>query len=173
MKTLSKSIVSITCAMLLAGTALLSPGLAYADGKYKPGRGYYHDRGHHYGHYKHGRPYGYYHRGYGHYHHDNDVWAWIAFAAITWAILANLDDDQRRIHEQAQIAATQAPIGETIIWNQGSASGSVTAIRDGTSNTGKYCREFQHEVRVGGKVEKAYGTACRQPDGSWQILSTE
>jgi len=24
---------------------------------------------------------------------------------------------------------------------------------------------------VGGRTEQAYGTACRQPDGSWQIVS--
>jgi hypothetical protein len=180
MKIISRSFVSLAVASMLAGTALLSHGLAYADGKhrdryYGPGRhdGHYNDRGYHYGHYKRYRPYGYYHRGYGYYHHDNDVWAWIAFGAITWAILDNLNDNQRRVHEQAQIAATSAPIGETIIWNQGGASGSVTPIRDGTSSSGNYCREFQHEVRVGGKVEQAYGTACRQPDGSWQILSTE
>jgi surface antigen len=26
-------------------------------------------------------------------------------------------------------------------------------------------------VTVGGRAEQAYGTACRQPDGSWQIVS--
>ncbi|MEE8203551.1 MAG: hypothetical protein V3R74_07315, partial [Alphaproteobacteria bacterium] len=32
------------------------------------------------------------------------------------------------------------------------------------------CREYQTTVNVGGQVEQAYGTACRQPDGSWQIV---
>ena len=32
-----------------------------------------------------------------------------------------------------------------------------------------YCREYQHTVTIDGKQEKAYGTACRQPDGSWKI----
>jgi surface antigen len=44
-------------------------------------------------------------------------------------------------------------------------------VREGTSESGKYCREFQQTVTIGGKTEQAYGTACRQPDGSWQIVS--
>lgn len=33
-----------------------------------------------------------------------------------------------------------------------------------------YCREYQQQVLVGGRWEQAYGTACRRPDGSWQIV---
>ena len=31
-----------------------------------------------------------------------------------------------------------------------------------------YCREYQQVVTVGGKQREAYGTACQQPDGSYQ-----
>jgi surface antigen len=44
----------------------------------------------------------------------------------------------------------------------------VTPVRTYQSG-GTYCREFQSNVVIGGKDEKAYGTACRQPDGSWKI----
>ena len=27
----------------------------------------------------------------------------------------------------------------------------------------------KNNVTIGGKDEKAYGTACRQPDGSWKV----
>lgn len=30
------------------------------------------------------------------------------------------------------------------------------------------CREYTMDVVIGGRSEKAYGTACRQPDGSWR-----
>jgi len=30
------------------------------------------------------------------------------------------------------------------------------------------CREYQTTIVVGGKPEKAYGKACRQPDGTWK-----
>ena len=33
------------------------------------------------------------------------------------------------------------------------------------------CREFQQTITVGGRTETAYGTACRQPDGDWKIVS--
>lgn len=35
-----------------------------------------------------------------------------------------------------------------------------------------YCREFQQTIVVGGKAQQGYGTACRQPDGSWQIVGS-
>lgn len=36
---------------------------------------------------------------------------------------------------------------------------------------GRYCREYQTTARIGGRTEQMYGTACRMPDGSWQIVS--
>lgn len=32
------------------------------------------------------------------------------------------------------------------------------------------CREFTMQANVGGRPETVYGTACRQPDGSWKIV---
>lgn len=37
----------------------------------------------------------------------------------------------------------------------------------------RYCREFTRDVKIGGKHEQAYGIACRQPDGSWQIVGDD
>lgn len=34
---------------------------------------------------------------------------------------------------------------------------------------GTYCREFAQTIVVGGKMESAYGHACRMPDGSWKL----
>lgn len=33
------------------------------------------------------------------------------------------------------------------------------------------CREYVVKAKIGGKLEDVYGTACRQPDGSWKIES--
>lgn len=30
------------------------------------------------------------------------------------------------------------------------------------------CREYTVDATIGGRSEKVYGTACRQPDGSWR-----
>ena len=37
------------------------------------------------------------------------------------------------------------------------------------SPNGQICREFQQTVTIGNQAQEAYGTACRQQDGSWRI----
>ncbi len=74
-----------------------------------------------------------------------------------------------RAYEQAQTA----PIGQPITWDNPDNGhyGSVTPVREGTHDqTGEYCREFQQTVTIGGRPENAYVIACRQPDGTWQIV---
>jgi len=34
-----------------------------------------------------------------------------------------------------------------------------------------YCREFQTTIVVDGRPEQAHGTACMQPDGTWQVVN--
>ena len=80
-------------------------------------------------------------------------------------------DQQQAYHAQQQAQA--APIGQTIAWSnpESGNSGTVTPVREGRiASTGEYCREFQQNVQVGGQTQQAYGTACRQPDGSWRIV---
>jgi len=33
----------------------------------------------------------------------------------------------------------------------------------------RYCREFWKTVTIAGEKQQAYGTACRQPDGTWRL----
>ena len=33
------------------------------------------------------------------------------------------------------------------------------------------CREYTMDSVIGGRPEKVYGTACRQPDGSWRAVN--
>lgn len=199
MKILSKLMVSLVCAGLVGGMGVVNADNVYASNDRDYDRRDYRDHKKSKRHPSHKRPYvirrgpvivvpekrvrryhdtyiyrphGHWYYGYGHYHSDSDAFMWLAFTAITLKILDNLNEDQQRAHEAAQIRATAVPIGETIIWNQGGASGSVTPTRDGTSTSGRYCREFQHEVTIGGNKERAYGVACQQPDGSWEIVST-
>ena len=86
----------------------------------------------------------------------------------------SLDNADRTQMQRAQQTAYAAPIGQQITWNNGQSgnSGTITPVRDGRDNrTGAYCREFQQTVTIGGKTESAYGTACRQPDGTWKVVS--
>ncbi|MFP6759187.1 MAG: RT0821/Lpp0805 family surface protein [Alphaproteobacteria bacterium] len=64
------------------------------------------------------------------------------------------------------------PTGETTTWvNPDSGnSGSYTPTKTYQADSGQYCREFQQTITVGGQTEDAYGTACREPDGSWRIV---
>ncbi len=86
---------------------------------------------------------------------------------------ASLDKADKAYAAQAQNNAYSAPIGQTIAWNnpQSGNSGTYTPVRDGRSSSGEYCREYQTTVVVGGRSQQAYGTACRQPDGQWQVVN--
>jgi len=116
------------------------------------------------------RPYGYRYPGYGFYYADSDAYRWLAFTAITLAMFDYISEEQQRLHEEAQIRATMAAVGESVIWQDGNASGSVMTTRIGASTSGRQCREFQQTVTIGGRSEQAYGTACLQPDGAWEIM---
>ncbi len=54
------------------------------------------------------------------------------------------------------------PVTETV---------QITTVYDAAS--GRYCREYQREVIINGQPVAAYGRACQQPDGSWQIVDAE
>ncbi|PIW26868.1 MAG: hypothetical protein COW30_12880 [Rhodospirillales bacterium CG15_BIG_FIL_POST_REV_8_21_14_020_66_15] len=79
--------------------------------------------------------------------------------------------DRMKADEAARRART-APLGETVTWNNPDSGnrGTYTPLRDGTSSQGRYCREFQQTITIGGKTEQGIGIACREPDGTWRIL---
>lgn len=39
-----------------------------------------------------------------------------------------------------------------------------------TDSYGRYCREYQTTVVVGGMAQPGYGTACLMPDGQWRVV---
>ena len=118
------------------------------------------------------RPHGHPYVGYGHHYNDNDAWKWLSFTAITIKLLDNLNESAQRQHETAQIQATSAPVGEKIVWDEGDSSGYVVATKEGkSSQSGLVCREYQQSITVGGQTEQAYGQACLQPDGSWELVN--
>lgn len=47
----------------------------------------------------------------------------------------------------------------------------ITPTRTYSVSDGRYCREYTTEATIGGKTQRTYGTACRQPDGSWKLGS--
>jgi surface antigen len=90
------------------------------------------------------------------------------------ALGSTLDAQDRRIAAQnSQNALETVPSGTTTTWRNPDSgnSGTVTPTRTFQNNSGQYCREYQQTITVGGKQEQSYGTACRQPDGTWKIVS--
>jgi surface antigen len=66
-----------------------------------------------------------------------------------------------------------APTGRTVAWRNPDADAAyaVTPVRTWQAEAGRYCREYTTTATVGGREERVYGTACRQPDGAWRIES--
>lgn len=97
----------------------------------------------------------------------------LAGAAVGSNVGKRLDDVDRMRMREAEQRAYNAPLNEPIIWNNPNTghSGTVTPTREGRRPNGEYCREFQSNITVGGQSEKGYGTACRQADGTWKIVS--
>ena len=105
--------------------------------------------------------------------------AGIAAGVIGGALLGGLIGnflDQRDKEMQAK-AASQAfessPSGKTVAWQNpdNGHAGTVTPTRTYQTAQGAYCREYTQTVTIDGKKENSYGTACRQPDGSWKIVN--
>ena len=84
----------------------------------------------------------------------------------------SMDDVDRMRANEAIGQSYYAPLGEPIAWNNPRSGnyGTVTPLRDGTSTSGAYCREFQQTITIGGRREQGVGVACEQPDGTWRIV---
>jgi len=97
----------------------------------------------------------------------------LAGAFLGREIGRSLDAADKEQVQRATQAAESAPVGQQIVWSnpESGNSGSVTPTREGQDAVGNTCREYRSTVNVGGKNEEAYGTACRQPDGTWKIVN--
>ncbi len=120
---------------------------------------------------------GHHHRGRGGYGADGMVVVMgaLAGAAIGNSIGKSLDQADRRSMYQAQQAALESyPTGQKSTWYNPGTGNSGTYVPQPAyqSDNGRYCREYQQSVTIGGQVQEAYGKACRQPDGSWQIVNS-
>jgi surface antigen len=94
-------------------------------------------------------------------------------AALGNSIGSSLDRaDMMMYHDTSQRALETAQPGQTLPWKnpQTGNSGSVTPKAYYKNAEGDYCREYTQSIVVGGRKQDAYGTACRQPDGSWKII---
>lgn len=98
----------------------------------------------------------------------------VAGALLGGTIGQQLDKaDRERAGRAHQQALESCPSGRTTQWRNPDSGnyGSITPSRT-FQNNGMYCREYQQTIVVGGKTQQGYGTACRQPDGSWQLMGS-
>lgn len=77
--------------------------------------------------------------------------------------------DQVCVAQALELAPTNRPV----VWRNPDfgADYQVVPTRTYQRSSGTYCREYQTTATIGGRVESMYGTACRQPDGSWKLGS--
>ena len=101
-----------------------------------------------------------------------------AAGALLGAFLGNqiglsLDRADRLAMQKTPTTALEtSKSGTAVAWRNPDTGnrGTVTPKPAFKNNYGRYCREFQQTVTIGGRTAEAYGTACRQPDGSWKIV---
>ena len=87
-------------------------------------------------------------------------------AAVGGAIGKTMDDvDRMRTGQTLETVRT----GVSSRWRNPDTGNqyAVTPTRTYESSSGP-CREYTIDAMIGGRKEKVYGTACRQPDGSWK-----
>ena len=90
-------------------------------------------------------------------------------AAIGGSVGRSMDATDR-----AKTAGTLETVrtGVPSTWSNPDTGNQYTVVPTRTYETAQGpCREYTVDAIVGGKKEKVYGTACRQPDGSWKVVS--
>ena len=88
----------------------------------------------------------------------------------------SLDRADQAYHSQAaRNALWNSPTGSTSTWQNSSTgnSGTLTPTSDAYRDaSGRACRSFRDEIRYDDQSRNTVtGTACRNPDGSWEVTS--
>ena len=98
----------------------------------------------------------------------------VLLGAIVGAEIGKSMDKVDRIYatNTAQNSLEHSRSGTSTPWNNPDTGnyGNITPVNT-FRHGNRYCREYQTEVTIGGQRRSAYGTACRQPDGSWEIVN--
>lgn len=99
----------------------------------------------------------------------------VGLPAAVQAEPALTDDDAWMIQDSAQNSLEYAKTNQTTVWQNPDtgASGAITPVGTYQNDQGQYCREYQQTVTIGGQQQQAYGTACRMPDGAWEVVNSE
>jgi surface antigen len=92
----------------------------------------------------------------------------VAGAAIGGSIGRTMDDYDR-VYASAALENVRTGVPST--WVNPDTGYRYVMTPTGTYDSGTGpCREYTLDATIGGKTEPIYGTACRQPDGSWKVV---
>lgn len=94
----------------------------------------------------------------------------LAGAFIGGAIGKNMDDvDKMKMNQ----ALESNSVGQPAYWQNQKTGTNYTVVptKNVSVHGNRYCREYRSVADVAGKQQQVYGTACRQPDGSWKVVS--
>lgn len=83
----------------------------------------------------------------------------------------SLDRSDRMYNDQAWNRAYSAPLNNQVSWNNpdNGHNGYIVPVREGTSSSGYPCREYKQTIVVDGRAQTAYGTACQNRNGTWEL----
>jgi surface antigen len=69
-------------------------------------------------------------------------------------------------------AVAYGPIGTPVAWADPRANVQYQVVPTRQYNAnGQVCRDYQANAAINGQWQQVHGTACLQPDGSWQIVN--
>jgi surface antigen len=93
----------------------------------------------------------------------------LAGAAIGGSIGQSMDQvDRLKTAQTLETVRTGVPAR----WVNPDSGNQYTVVPTRTyETTAGPCREYTIDAIIGGRVEQVYGTACRQADGSWRVMS--
>ena len=82
------------------------------------------------------------------------------------------DEDKRRAYAAEMQALETGPSGAPVAWRNPD-SGRYGNVVPGPMYqvNGAPCRQYTHTVYIDGQPQTQRGTACRDPDGAWTIVS--
>lgn len=94
----------------------------------------------------------------------------LAGAVIGGSIGRNMDETDRL---KTNHALESNALGQPAYWQNQKTGTSYTVVptQNVTIDGNPYCREYRSTANIAGKRQQVYGTACRQPDGTWKAVN--
>lgn len=99
----------------------------------------------------------------------------IGAGALAGAYLGNQVGKSMDEQDRMKMTSTlnNNDVGQPAYWRNAKTGThyKVVPIKNVSHHGNPYCREYQTIATINGQQQKMYGTACRQPDGSWKNAS--